>query len=223
MEAYVTEEQQIESIKKWLQKYGNGMLWSVAIVLTIVAAARYWFHHKEVVQYDASEHYSSLLIAYEQNDESTIQNQAAILQSQFKSSPYATLASFFVAHAQVEKNEFEQAKESLQWIISHSPQQEFAALARVRLMRILYAQDQLEEALKLFNEGKAGGYLTLMAEVKGDILMKKNDIQGAKQAYELAFLSAPEQGMHGPLLTMKLENTGVNPALLSDKEMKAKE
>jgi predicted negative regulator of RcsB-dependent stress response len=48
-----------------------------------------------------------------------------------------------------------------------------------------------------------------MAELKGDILVKQNKIEDAKKAYEKAYQAAPEMGLHGPTLKMKMEDLGI--------------
>lgn len=209
METYVTEEQQLEALKNWFKKYGNQLTWALIVIFSIIAGVRYWFHHQEVIAEQASENYVSLMMAFEQNDQTTLKNKADILLRQYSQSPYASLAALVVAHQAVKDNDYKNAMEGYQWVIKNGKQDDFSALARARLMRLLIAENKPDEALALFDEKKARGFLPLMAEMKGDILLKKNDREGAKRAYELAFKSAKEEGMVGPLLKMKLEELGI--------------
>ncbi|HRE31439.1 MAG TPA: tetratricopeptide repeat protein, partial [Candidatus Berkiella sp.] len=94
--------------------------------------------------------------------------------------------------------------------LDYSKQADFQALARARLMRLLIAENKADEALAIFDEQKARAFLPLMAEMKGDILLKKNDVKGAIDAYQLALKSAKEEGMVGPLLKVKLEELGIS-------------
>jgi len=158
-----------------------------------------------------------LLEGLEKKDEGTVKSNAEVLVNQYSSSPYAALAGFVLANEAVDENELNKAEQHLQWVIDNSKQENFQAIAKVRLMRLLIAENKLDEALKLYNQKSANGVLTLLAELKGDVLLKQKDIAGAKEAYQLAYTSAPEEGMHGPLLKMKMEELGIEPKA-TDKE-----
>lgn len=208
MEVYTTEEQQVEAIKKWFQKYGNMLSWGVIIIAFIASAIMYWRHHQKVEHDAASDHYMALLEGLEKNDKETINSKAETLIKEYSTSPYASLAEFVVAHQAISDNNIAKAEEKLKWIMEKSTLQNFQDIARIRLMRLYISQNKLDEALKYYSD-KKGPYLTLMAELKGDVLVQKKDIEGAKQAYALALSSTPEEGMHGPLLKMKMQELGL--------------
>lgn len=210
MEAYVTEEQQLESIKRWFKKYGNALSWGLIIILLGVAATRYWFHHQTVLHNEASEVYSLLMTAVEQKDEATLKNKANDLIMQYPKSAYATFAAFVLASDAIKANDFAKAQEHFQWVIDHSQQSNFKALAKVRLMRLLLSNGKLDEALKLYDPKSAAGYLPMMEELRGDILLQQNKPLLAAQAYQKAMKDVPQEGMNGPLLKLKLEDLGID-------------
>lgn len=219
MEVYVTEEQQVEAIKKWFKQYGNMISWVITIIALCVSGVIYWRHHQQVLRDAASDQYMALLEGVEKNDKETINSKADVLLKDYESSPYTALADFIVARQAINENDFAKAQEQLQWIMNNSPVHSFKDIARIRLMDLLISQNKLDEAMTFYSD-KQTPYLTLMAELKGDILVKKNDLIGAKQAYELALSSAPEEGMHGPLLKMKMQELGIESKA---KEIKADE
>ncbi|MCS5711046.1 tetratricopeptide repeat protein [Candidatus Berkiella aquae] len=210
MEAYATEEQQLEAVKQWFKKHGNRLTWALIIVLGMIAGGRYWFHHQSVVANQASDNYALMISALEQNDQTTLKSKAELLIKDYPQSPYASLAALVVAHQAVKEGDFKNAQEGYKWVLDYSKQADFQALARARLMRLLIAENKADEALALFDEQKARAFLPLMAEMKGDILLKKNDVKGAVSAYQLALKSAKEEGMVGPLLKVKLEDLGIS-------------
>ena len=107
MEAYVTEEQQIEAIKKWFNRYGNTLSWVIFVVLAIALVIKYWFHHQEVVARQASDSFETLVLGVAQKEEITIQNQADKLIKEDPKSTYATFAAYTLAKEAVEVlNEF---------------------------------------------------------------------------------------------------------------------
>lgn len=221
MDAYVTEEQQVEAIKRWFNRYGNLLTWLIIAILATILAVKYWLHHQEVVFQQASNQYTILLEALEKNDPETIKTQAANLLEKHPKSPYATFASFVLANTEIQGQQYDDAAKHLEWAMNEGKQADFKALARIRLMRLLIAQDKLSDALALFDEGKARGYLPIMMELKGDILYKQNDQTGALKAYEQALRAAPKEQMSGFLLKLKLEELGLDPKSINEQETKA--
>jgi len=207
MDAYATDEQQWEAIKAWFKKYGNRLSWVLIIVLSVILAIQYWYYHQSVVRQEASDLYMALLVGIEQQDPPTVKSKALLLKEQYATSPYAAFSALFLARQAIEANDLAQAEKELAWAMENGTDS-LQPLARLRLIRLKIAENKLDEALSLYEESKAGGFLTLMAELKGDILMQKKDLAGAQKAYEKALESAPEEGMHGPLLKMKIESKG---------------
>lgn len=222
MDAYVTEEQQVEAIKNWFNKHGNTLSWIVIAVLSVVLAVKYWLHHQQVVYQQASDTYAAMIFGLDSKDDVTVKAQAEKLLKEHPTSPYATFAAFALANEAIKENNLEVAQTQLEWVMNHAKQPDFRALARLRLMRLFIAQNKLSEALGLYDEQKGKTYLPIMAELKGDILLKQNDQDGARKAYEHAFQLAPKEDMVGVLLKVKLEELGVDPSSLSNDMTKTK-
>lgn len=208
MEAYVTEEQQIEAIKKWFNKYGNALSWVIFIILAMALAVKYWWHHQEVVAKQASDLYETMLLGVDQKEEATIKNQAEMLIKEDPRSTYATFAAYTLASRATDQQNDEFAAAQLRWAMEQTKQADLSSLARVRLMRLLISQDKLSEALALYDEKKANAYAPIIEELKGDLLLKQNDREGAKVAYQKAYELAPKEGMVGVFLKFKLEELG---------------
>lgn len=221
MEAYVTEEQQVEAIKKWFNTYGNILSWIIIAILSVGLGVKYWLHHEDVVHRQASDSYALLLLAMDNKDEVTVKTQAESLLREHSGSVYATFAAFALASEAVREKDNDTAVQQLEWAMNHAKQGDFSALARIRLMRLFMSENKLSEALALYDENKAKAYLPIMMELKGDILFKQNDRDGARKAYEKAFELAPKEEMMGYLLKVKLEELGVDPSSLSSKVTKA--
>src|ERR1700679_1044651 len=109
MDAYVTEEQQVEALKDWLKKYGSTLMSLVAAVAIVIAGIAYWKHHQGVVRVQASEHYLAMLDGLAEKEDTTVKSKAEILLVNYAASPYATLASFALAFKAVEQHDFAHA------------------------------------------------------------------------------------------------------------------
>lgn len=218
MDVYATEEQQWDAIKKWFSRYGSLLSTLIIILMGIILSFQYWRHHQAVVREAASEQYITLMDGVNAKEVETVNQSAQKLLSAYPTSPYASLAAFALASQAERENDPEKAKIQLQWILDKAKQADFKTIARIRLMRILMAQDKLDEAMALYDAKNSVGFMTLMDEIKGDILLAKNDPEGAKSAYQSAYHQAPEEGIHGPLLKMKIESLGVDPAFFDKQE-----
>lgn len=209
MEVYATEEQQVEAIKKWFKKYGNMLSWIAIILLGSYSAYQYWHHHQNVVKTKASDQYAALLQAVEAEDSKTIENNANTLIKDYGNTVYAVFANFYLADEAIDNKAFDQAEAKFKWIVENAKQPQLAALAQWRLMKIYEAQNKLDEVIAVYDARKADTFLTLMAELKGDVLLKKGDKENAIKAYKFAYDAAPDVGMHGPLLKMKMDELGI--------------
>jgi predicted negative regulator of RcsB-dependent stress response len=209
MEGYVTEEQQWEAVKAWFKKYGDALLWGLVIAFGAFAGIKYWMHHQAVIREEASAQYFTFTMALEKNDEQTAKSTLRKIVEEHPHSAYASLGTLVMAKINMTQNNLDEAKKQLQWVREHGAQADIKSLATVRLMRLLISQGKGDEALSLYDEKEANGYLTLMAEMKGDILLKQKNRAGAMMAYRKAYEAAPSEGMHGPLLKMKCDNLGI--------------
>lgn len=207
---YETEDQQWEAIKKWFKRYGNQLSWALIIILSIIVAGNYWRHHREVERERSADQYMSFLLTAAEKDKTVSLQKGDQFILDFPRSPYAALVAFSIAKDYMNEDQLDKAEPYLRRVMAQGEGPSFKALGRVRLMRLLFAKGDLEGALRLYDEKKAEGFLTEMAELKGDILLKQENQAGAITAYKLAYASSPANGMIGPLLKMKMENVGID-------------
>jgi predicted negative regulator of RcsB-dependent stress response len=215
---YITEEQQLDSIRQWFKKHGQKALTVVLVVAAMGLGVRYWFHHKEVVRLEASEKYMALVLNQSEDDEESAKLKAEALVKEFPETPYAALASFNLAKQAVDKGEFDEALKQLEWIGSNSSVKEFTLVAKVRGARILMNQKKYDDALKMLEVKDSDGYAPLVEELKGDIYSAKKLPQDAKTAYMAAYDALKSKEMDNPLLRFKLQELGENVPAIEPKE-----
>ena len=83
---------------------------------------------------------------------------------------------------------------------------QLADLARLRLARVLFTLDRGDEALGVLGQIRGEGYLSLAAELTGDIRLARGERALAHQAYTKA-MSHVQAGDQRPLLEMKIADT----------------
>ena len=188
MADHVTEEQQVEAIKKWWKENGMAVIAGLVIGFGALYGWRAWNEHKADQSAEASLLYGSFQAQLKQGGAEASQNGDKII-SEYTATPYAALAAFELAKYAIENNDLAEAKTRLQWVIDNTRQTQMKHSAQLRLASVLSAQGEHDAALGLLNLDAVGGYKGAYAEMRGDILVAKGDTSGAHAAYDLALQS----------------------------------
>jgi predicted negative regulator of RcsB-dependent stress response len=208
MEGFESENQQLEVLKQFWQKYNRIILLAAIVFLIVLFGGRYWQKNKVVRSQQAAQIYQEMLIAEYQGDFITATAKGGQLVADFTSTPYSQLAGLMLAKIAVSENNLDLAVEKLQWVIKHKGSKKVAAnIATVRLARVLEQQGKLDEALALVAKDPDAAYIPLYAQARGDILVAKGEPALAKTAYLLALQSLPP-GAQAPSLQAKLLDLG---------------
>ncbi|MGB1800794.1 MAG: YfgM family protein [Gammaproteobacteria bacterium] len=206
MSDYRTDEEQAEALKKWWSENGKFIMAGVVIGLGAIFGWRGYNTHLEQQALEASKLYEQMIIASRDNDSENIAIYANRILDEYNSSTYATFATLMLAKQAAETGELAEAETHLRWVLSNSPQEEFEHIARLRLARVLIAADKLADAEKTLNTGDTGDFSARYEELRGDILVKQDKVDEARQAYEKAMLNSA--GGNNPLVQMKLDDLG---------------
>src|SRR5690606_12215816 len=122
-------------------------------------------------------------------------------------SMYAHSAAFFLAKIAVQDNKLDVAADELKWVLSAKPDAATEQLARLRLARVLTAQQAYDDALAQLSPEPAAAYAAEYAEARGDILKLQGDLDAARTAYEKALAATdPQQQERYMLLQMKVDD-----------------
>ena len=190
MADYETEEQQVEALKEWWKQNGTAVITGAILGIATLGGWRGWDWYQEKQATEASDIYFKIEEALAQNDTEALHTQADALRKQYKSTPYAVLATLHEAKVQSEKGNLDTAAQSLRWVIDNSSQDAVQDIARIRLARVLIADNKLDEATVIINSNLPQAYASLINEIRGDIFFAKGETEQAKQAYDQALESA---------------------------------
>lgn len=206
MEMYVTEEQQVEQIKKLWDRFGSAILYTIIVLALIVVGYNYWQRHVESQQSQASLYYQTMLLSHQENDTTGVLASANTLIKTYPKSIYAQFAQLELADNAVQSAEYEKAKTALKSVIDHSSESSLVSLAKIRLARVMIMTNEYDNALKevaTLNDT----YLSPLAyELRGDILTLQRKSDLAKKDYESALKLLSDNPSHSALLKMKIEN-----------------
>ena len=184
------EQEQVAELKAWWTQHGNRVL---AVVIAVAVAvvgwqAWRWYEHGQAAQ--ASVLYDTLSKATQAGDAKALRDAAGTLVESYPRTLYASMGALLAAKFYFERNDLKNAKAQLQWVIEHSPAEDFRDLARLRLAAVLVDEKAYDEALKLLDAPHAPAYDAQYAALRGDVLVAKNQLAEARAAYQSALEKA---------------------------------
>lgn len=195
MAEYETEEQQVEALKDWWKQNGMAVVGGAVLGISALIGWRGWNWYQEKQATEASDIFAVVQEAANKNDTTALQKQTNILRDNYASTPYAPLAILHQAKNQIEQGENAAAEESLRWVLKNSKQDTVQNVARLRLARLLLADNKVDEAQAMVNSGMTDAYASLTNEIRGDIFVAKGEIEQAKEAYDQAMQAASGAGV----------------------------
>lgn len=219
MSSYVSDEEQLDRVKSFLKNYGNALLSGVLIALIIFFGWQYWQKKQALSRFELANQYQQV-VDLSQRLQATPDNQQLRTQyftkadSLVKSNPdsaYAIETQFLSAQLAASKGDYATAEKQLS-AASQSKVKD-VGLKQIALIRLAYAQqaqNKLDAALATLKQVSEAAFAPTVNEIKGDILVQKKDVAGARAAYQEAWNELVKREEPRQLLQVKLEGVGVN-------------
>ncbi len=190
MNDYVTDEQQVEALKKWWAENGRYLIGGVVLGLAILFGWNSWKDYKENRAKAASGLYSQLEKAVLSADEARAKALRGELVNDYSATPYASAAEMIMARAAADRNDLNTAELNLRSAIELALQPEFQEVAELRLANVLIAAGKVDEALEILNREWSAAYTSLREELRGDAYQAQGKLDAAREAYDKAILTA---------------------------------
>lgn len=207
--AYNLEEQeQLATLKAWWKQYGNLVTWLLIIALAGYAAWAGWNYQQRNQTVQAAQLYEELQKAVAAKDNAKVQRAATDMAERFGSTAYAQMSALAAAKAAFDANDLKAAKAQLQWVIDNGRDEEYKALAKIRLAGILLDEKAYDDGLKLLSGDFPTQFAGAVADRKGDILVSQNKIDEARSAYQIALDKTDEKNPARQLIQLKLDAIG---------------
>lgn len=209
MSVYMTEEEQLESIKKWWKKYGNIITVIISLILLCVAGYRYMNWHQDKLKQQASAAYENMMIAFSNQNIKSVRSYANELVKGYDNTVYADAAHMTLAKVYISKDKLDEAQKELQIVATKSRMAPLKQIAKIRIARILAATKDYSSALEELSVVDDKTYLPVINELKGDIYGAKGQYQEAIAAYRLAIDEVKTNGMGNLFLEMKTNELAI--------------
>ncbi|RMG33141.1 MAG: hypothetical protein D6720_12040 [Gammaproteobacteria bacterium] len=204
MTAYLNEDEQVEALKNWWRDNGRSVVVGVVLGFAIIFGWQGWKAWQKSQGEAASSLFENLLIQVANGNREGALVAGKRLLGEFDGSIYASFAAFEMARLAYEDAKPDSAVGDLEWVEAHAPDAVIADLARVRLARVLLDAGKLDQAEARLKKVSEGFMPAAVAELEGDLAVRRGDPAAARQAYGRAVLAAPNNA----LLRMKLQQLG---------------
>lgn len=201
------EQEQIDELKAFWNRYGNLILTVLTVVLLGIAGYRGWGWYEARQAAGASVVYDELRVAAAAKDASKVGQAAGTLFEDYGRTVYARMGALVAARAHAEAGDLKAAKAPLQWAIDKDDD-EFAHMARIRLAGLLLDEKAYDEGLKLLPMESAGEYAGAYADRRGDLLLAQGKSEEARAAWRQALERLPQRSPLRPLVEIKLDALG---------------
>jgi predicted negative regulator of RcsB-dependent stress response len=206
--AYDLEEQeQLASLKAWWNQYGNLTSWVLIVAMGSYSAWTGWNYYQRSQSTQAAQLYDEVQNAIVAKDNTKVQRAAGDMQSRFGGTAYAQMSALAAAKSAFEAQDLKTAKAQLQWVAEHG-NEEFKAVAKLRLAGVLLDEKAYDEALKVLGGEMPAQFAGAVADRKGDILVAQNKLAEARTAYAAALAATDKKNPGRQLIEVKLEAIG---------------
>jgi len=212
----LTEEQQVEAIKKWWKENGIAVIAGLVIGLVAIFGWRAWVDYKDSNAAEASALYGEFQTSLNANNQESITALQQKFMMDYASTPYASLVSLAMAKKAVEDKDTGAAKTSLQWVLDNAKQAQIKHTARIRLIALLINDKEYDTALALINVKQTGGYAGIYNELHGDLLLAQGNVSAAHSAYDKALQSEGLSSASREIISAKLADTSSSPIAQSE-------
>jgi predicted negative regulator of RcsB-dependent stress response len=211
--AYDHEEQeQIASLKAWWDKYGNLVTWLVTAFLLAYASFTGWNYWQRSQAAKAAVLYEELVKAVESNDAAKRTRASADLKDKFSGTAYAQMGALIAARAAFDASDLKAAKGELLWVSENGKNDEFKAIARIRLAGVLLDEKAYDEGLKVLSVDFPDQFVALVADRKGDLYFALNKLEDARASYQTALDKTEVKNPARQLIQLKLDAVGGSPS-----------
>ena len=204
MDDYKSEKEQWEDIKGLAKEYGAWIVAGVAIGLGALYGYRFWQARQDTHALQAHQRYGEVLNDLYREKVDDAVKVIAELDARYSGTPYADQARLALARWYVEQGKMAEATAPLTKVMNDAGDKVLRMIARLRLARVLAEQHQLDDALRVLDQGGSSAFDPRYQEVRGDILLAKGDRAGALAAYRAAAASNVPGIVNDDLLRLKI-------------------
>ena len=204
MSIYLSEDEQIDAIKKFWNRYGNIISTFIMVLVLVIAGHQWWDRRQNMIAQSASATYEQVIVSLSTHDTSTARIAAETILTKFPNTVYAQMSDLLLARMDMDKHDSPAALKDLDGVIQHGKTTALQQIARIRTAKILLAQQKPEQALQTLAVVANSSFAAMTQEVQGDCYRALKDPAKARLAYQAALAATAQDAPIRVLLEMKL-------------------
>ena len=227
MTTHYDDEAQVEELRRWWKENWFALAVGLALGFGVIFGLQAFKARRDAQRMEASHLYEDLQQAVSMHKDSDAEAMGKRLVDDFSSTPYAAQAQLALAAASVDGNRLEDARVRLQWVIDFEQQHSLGDwlnrvmpagvastgrdpalgdVARLRLARVLWQMGKGEDALAQLKLAHAPAFDALYDELRGDVMLSRNDRAGARAAYQEALKASDADARNRDELQQKVDS-----------------
>ncbi len=217
------EQEQLDQLKAFWNRWGNPLTWLVTLVLLGFAAYNGWNWWQREQGAKASALHAELERAAQAGEVERVTAAWNDLKSRYGTTAYAGQGALVAAKALIEKDRADAAIEPLSWAAESASDEALRAVARLRWAGVLLDQSKAQDALTVLDKAKGAGFDALVDDRRADALLKLEKTDEAREALKAAYKAMPLELDYRRVIEAKLMSLGVDPASVVPPSPKAAE
>lgn len=202
------QQDQIDAIKSWWERWGRIVSGVVLVVALVVAGFSAWRWHQGRQIEGAAVLYLAIQESLQGNDLKRVREAAGQLVERYPSTGYAVFAALVAARLDVESGDSKAARARLEWAAANAKQDEYRDLARLRLAAVMIDDRDFVAALRVLDLKRSATFDALFHDLRGDALAAQGDAPAARSAYQSALERMEAGSAHRGLVEVKLDAIG---------------
>lgn len=183
----ITEDEQTRIIKAWLANNIWSIILGIGIGIGAIFGWRGYQAHTISMAKESSVMYEQVMVASQADNAAKTREHSDRLLKEYEKSPYSIYAQLFLTALDVNKNDLDSATQQLRTMLNKATTDPtIRHIIRLRLARILIAQNNIQEAEKLLKIEDTGSFDSYYAELLGDLYRHQGNNSKAQKYYEQA-------------------------------------
>ncbi len=205
------EQEQLDQLKAFWNEYGNLITGVLVIVMGACLAWIGWNAWQRDQGTKAGSMYDELDRAVQAGDAARAGQIFADMRERYPRTAFTGQAGLLAAKTAADKGQIDAARGELAWVAESASQDEYRAVAKLRLAGLLLDEKKYDDALKLLEGVDSGEFAALAADRRGDILSAQGKVDEAKAAYQKAWAAMDAKVEYRRVIEAKLNVLGANP------------
>ena len=188
--SHYEDEAQVEQLRRWWRENWMALAGGLGLGLAGIFGWEAWQDMRTEKSEAASQVYEDLK-KLTPAQTSQAGELARKLADDYAGTPYAAQGALYYANLAVQAADWDTARAQLDWVAKNAEDAGLKKVARLRLARVLWQQNKIDEALALLEVADDDAFAALYQELRGDLQLAKGDRAAAKAAYEKALQLGP--------------------------------